>query len=160
MEDTSKQLGLNSFKSDFRPAIRACNIFRLWKRFVNLEFQEEDLHVPLRGRCKPLLSLEVNDFKDPLIPDPDDKVKGWARWEYLPHLIRTLVTMFVGKSCLCNGMKYVVLTGYLALASGKLKEHVHVKWGLIGKDIRTYINIDYVPDDMIHLFREPSSLKV
>ena len=31
MEDNSKQLGLHSFKSEFRSAIWASNIFRLWK---------------------------------------------------------------------------------------------------------------------------------
>lgn len=136
IEENSKLLGLNSFKTEFRTAIRVSRIFPLWKRFLNLEYSEPEPKVKVRGRGKPLMLLDTNSGGDPVIPRPDAKVKDWPRWEYVQHLIWMLVTLWLGERWSQSHISREMLTaGVSGRASARSPDRVQVKWTKIAEDL-------------------------
>jgi hypothetical protein len=97
IEENSKTLGLHSFKMEFRSALRLSGVFGLWKRFLNSAYPEDEPPAKTHVRGKPLILLDTNEYGEPILPDPAKEVKEWARWEYLQHLIRTVVTLSLGE---------------------------------------------------------------
>ena len=116
--------------------------------------------VPLRGRSKPLMILPLNGYGEPVLPRPDEKVKDLPRWEYLPHLIRTIATLALGEHSDSARENAALTLSQKGRACGKSPHGLHVPWAHMAKDIRTYVSSNYVPDTMTSLFWEPSGLKV
>ncbi|KAF6747983.1 hypothetical protein DFP72DRAFT_1074859 [Ephemerocybe angulata] len=147
--DCGAELGKRRFVREYRSAIRDSGIFRNWSTFIQGEFEDNladnlaGLPTPkLRGRGKPLLSLPLNSYMEPILPNPSVFPKGLPRWEYYPHLIRTFVTL------------------HLALASGRDPDVSHPPWRILQSSIRDYVNEEYLPDDLSPYFVDPTKINV
>lgn len=78
--------------------LRSARVFDMWKRFMTTQ-QVEEPPAPkkMRARGKPLAELDCDARGEPVIPHPDTEVDGLAQYEHRKHLIRTLVTLWLGK---------------------------------------------------------------
>ncbi|KAF6746104.1 hypothetical protein DFP72DRAFT_1076685 [Ephemerocybe angulata] len=164
--DCGAELGKRRFVREYRSAIRDSGIFRNWSTFIQGEFEDNladnlaGLPTPkLRGRGKPLLSLPLNSYMEPILPNPSVFPKGLPRWEYYPHLIRTFVTLHLGAfiGLLRNAL---ILPPLKALASGRDPDVSHPPWRILQSSIRDYVNEEYLPDDLSPYFVDPTKINV
>ena len=105
--DYTDDFGTRSFSSDFGSEFRKSGVMGHWGAYARSEFentgkpesdQPKSDHVRKRG--KPLLSLQLNAFGEPIIPDPTDIPPGEQPNEYLKRLIRNVVIYTYGAFCM------------------------------------------------------------
>lgn len=141
--DHNRVLMNRAFIADVGAEYDASGMGELWREWALSHM--EGSGVPdvspskLTGRgSAPFITLESNKYGEPVLPCPTDIPKGYIPSSYHQALTRTFLSM------------------HYALAMGLFETRVRVHWGaLVSKGVRTFIDEDYLPDDLAEQFDDP-----
>ncbi|KAJ2923351.1 hypothetical protein H1R20_g13747, partial [Candolleomyces eurysporus] len=145
--DYTEEFGGRSFSKDFGLEIEKSAILTHWGAYAKGEFDDGDQsdqvdEAQIRKRGKPLLKLELNKYGEPIIPDPTAIPAGEQPNQYLPRLIRNIVIYNYARSC------------------GHEPKDVGPPWSRMAENVRDYIGSEYLPDDFVQYWKEPTGITV
>ncbi|RXW12525.1 hypothetical protein EST38_g13329 [Candolleomyces aberdarensis] len=143
--DYTEDFGGRSFSKDFAVELEKSAILTHWGAYAKGEFtndQESDApeEAQIRKRGKPLIKLELNKYGEPKIPDPSVIPAGEQPNQYLPRLIRNIVIYNYARSC------------------NREPKDVGPPWGKMVENVRNYIGPEYLPDELVPYWKEPTNI--
>ena len=143
-----------AFTTKMKTEIGDSGIQDIWEDYINsnwgiMEAEQEAGITRRMGKSRKTMHLPVNEWGEPIVPDVDLVAESGevpAEFSGLRDYFQTMLRTF--------------LSMHWGLAGPVTAKDPTVPWSDIIKDPRQYICSEYLPDDMVGLFKDPSKVPI
>lgn len=135
--------GRKSFFESMGKALAESGVQDLWQQYADTIFTDPSIVLPqVKSREKALLPMNTNRYGEPVLNDPRATTipDGYTPRDFMQLMFRSYVTYCFRLCSPVGGTR------------------VKVPWAAIQKDVRAYISEDVLPDHLVPLWGESSTV--